>query len=118
MSTAPVSTVQCGWAWTDSSAPRPTAATATTSAIYSSEAPHARDACCARDLQSFWTITRTRKEGAMGEQVEQVSVRDLQGRRVAVLMTDGVEQVEYTEPRSFLERLGVQVTLVSPKQAG
>lgn len=54
----------------------------------------------------------------MGEQVEQVSVRDLQGRRVAVLMTDGVEQVEYTGPRSFLEGLGVQVTLVSPKQAG
>lgn len=41
-----------------------------------------------------------------------------QGRRVAVLMTDGVEQVEYTEPRSFLEQHGVQVTLVSPKKAG
>jgi protease I len=54
----------------------------------------------------------------MGEELEQASVRDLQGRRVAVLMTDGVEQVEYTEPRDFLEGLGVEVTLISPKQAG
>lgn len=52
------------------------------------------------------------------EQVEYVNTDTLQGRRVAVLMTDGVEQVEYTEPRSFLEKLGVQVTLLSPKNAG
>ena len=52
------------------------------------------------------------------EQVEYVNTDSLQGRRVAVLMTDGVEQVEYTEPRSFLEKLGVQVTLLSPKNAG
>jgi protease I len=44
--------------------------------------------------------------------------QELQGKRVAVLMTDGVEQVEYTSPRSFLERHGAQVTLVSPKAAG
>jgi protease I len=36
-------------------------------------------------------------------------------RRVAVLMTDGVEQVEYTGPREFLEEHGAQVTLISPK---
>ncbi|WP_312516220.1 type 1 glutamine amidotransferase domain-containing protein [Massilia sp.] len=52
------------------------------------------------------------------EQVEYVNTDSLQGRRVAVLMTDGVEQVEYTEPRSFLEKLGVHVTLLSPKNAG
>ena len=52
------------------------------------------------------------------EQVEYVNTDSLQGRRVAVLMTDGVEQVEYTEPRRFLEKLGVQVTLLSPKDAG
>jgi protease I len=28
----------------------------------------------------------------------------LEGKRVAVLMTDGVEQVEYTAPRAFLEQ--------------
>ena len=44
--------------------------------------------------------------------------KSLQGKRVAVLMTDGVEQVEYTEPRGFLETRGAEVTLVSPKAAG
>ncbi len=42
----------------------------------------------------------------------------LQGKRIAVLMTDGVEQIEYTSPRSFLERHGAQVILLSPKNAG
>jgi protease I len=42
----------------------------------------------------------------------------LQGKRVAILMTDGVEQVEYTGPRSFLEEQGAQVTLISPKAPG
>jgi len=51
------------------------------------------------------------------EQVE-LNAQSLQGRRVAVLMTEGVEQVEYTKPRSFLEGQGVQVTLLSPKGAG
>jgi protease I len=39
-------------------------------------------------------------------------------RRVAVLMTDGVEQVEYTKPREFLEQQGARVTLLAPKAKG
>jgi protease I len=50
--------------------------------------------------------------------MEQTAGQPLQGKRVAMLLTDGVEQVEYTEPRSFLEQQGAQVTLVSPKGAG
>jgi protease I len=42
----------------------------------------------------------------------------LQGTRVAILMTDGVEQIEYTAPRSFLEERGATVVLVSPKNVG
>lgn len=42
----------------------------------------------------------------------------LEGKRVAVLMTDGVEQVEYTGPRQFLEQHGAQVVLISPKGVG
>ena len=42
----------------------------------------------------------------------------LQGKRVAVLMTDGVEQIEYTSPRSYLEKHGATVVLLSPKNAG
>jgi protease I len=33
-------------------------------------------------------------------------------------MTDGVEQVEYTGPRTFLEQQGANVILVSPKGVG
>ena len=44
--------------------------------------------------------------------------QELRGKRIAVLMTDGVEQVEYTSPRGFLEEHGAQVTLVSPKGKG
>lgn len=39
----------------------------------------------------------------------------LQGKRVAFLATDGVEEVEYTEPRSTAERAGAQVELISIK---
>jgi protease I len=51
------------------------------------------------------------------EQVEQAG-RPLQGKRVAMLMTDGVEQIEYTSPRSYLEERGATVVLLSPKNAG
>jgi protease I len=44
--------------------------------------------------------------------------RSLQGKHVAVLMTDGVEQVEYLEPRKFLEQHGAQVVLIAPKEKG
>lgn len=44
--------------------------------------------------------------------------KELHNKRIAVLMTDGVEQVEYTGPRHFLEQQGATVTLVSPKPQG
>jgi protease I len=50
--------------------------------------------------------------------MEQVASKPLQGKRVAMLMTDGVEQIEYTSPRSFLEQQGATVVLLSPKAAG
>ncbi|GAB3415869.1 type 1 glutamine amidotransferase [Massilia agilis] len=49
---------------------------------------------------------------------QQANGQELQGKHVAMLLTDGVEQVEYTEPRKFLEQHGAQVTLVSPKGTG
>jgi protease I len=54
----------------------------------------------------------------MQQNSQQQAGQALQGKRVAILMTDGVEQVEYTGPRSFLEEQGAQVTLVSPKASG
>jgi protease I len=50
--------------------------------------------------------------------MEQVASKPLQGKRVAMLMTDGVEQIEYTSPRSFLEEQGATVVLLAPKPAG
>ncbi|MEV0725897.1 type 1 glutamine amidotransferase domain-containing protein [Micromonospora purpureochromogenes] len=39
----------------------------------------------------------------------------LQGRRIAFLATDGVEEVEYVKPRQAVERAGATVELVSLK---
>ena len=41
---------------------------------------------------------------------------DLSGFRVAVLATDGFEEVELTEPVQALRRAGADVTIVAPKQ--
>jgi protease I len=39
----------------------------------------------------------------------------LKGRRVAILVTDGFEQVELTEPRKALEAAGAETVIVAPK---
>jgi protease I len=39
----------------------------------------------------------------------------LQGRTVAILVTDGFEQVELTEPRKALDEAGAQTRIVSPR---
>ena len=39
---------------------------------------------------------------------------DLSGKRVAILATNGVEEVELTEPRQALERAGATTVLVAP----
>jgi protease I len=40
---------------------------------------------------------------------------ELRGRRVAILVTDGFEQVELTSPREALEKAGARCVIVSPK---
>ncbi|HEU4642445.1 MAG TPA: type 1 glutamine amidotransferase domain-containing protein [Gemmatimonadaceae bacterium] len=42
--------------------------------------------------------------------------RNLDGTRVAILATDGVEQVELTEPKRALDEAGARTQVVSPKQ--
>lgn len=46
------------------------------------------------------------------------SSRTLQGKTIAVLMTDGVEQIEFTSPRDYLTEHGARIELLSPKDAG
>ena len=41
--------------------------------------------------------------------------RNLAGKRVAILATDGVEQVELIEPRKALDDAGAVTTVISPK---
>jgi protease I len=41
---------------------------------------------------------------------------DIKGRRIAVLATDGVEEVELTQPIEALKQAGAHVTLVSLKR--
>jgi protease I len=49
------------------------------------------------------------------EQEEHVA-GELQGKKIAFVATDGVEQVEYTEPRKAVEQAGAEAQLVSPKR--
>ena len=40
---------------------------------------------------------------------------ELQGKRIAILLTDGFEQIELTEPRHALDQAGAETHLVSAK---
>jgi protease I len=42
-------------------------------------------------------------------------MNDIKGRKIAILATDGFEQVELTEPQKALKAAGATVTVVSPK---
>ena len=41
----------------------------------------------------------------------------LKGLRVAILATDGFEQVELVEPRKALQEAGGKTTVIAPNQA-
>ena len=44
-----------------------------------------------------------------------MATNNLNGKRVAILATDGVEQSELTEPRKALDQAGAKTVVVSPK---
>ena len=44
-----------------------------------------------------------------------MATQDLQGLKVAILVTDGFEQVELMEPRKALDAAGAKTQVVSPK---
>ncbi|MFO7181436.1 MAG: type 1 glutamine amidotransferase domain-containing protein [Pseudomonadota bacterium] len=58
-------------------------------------------------MEQHATTTQTKESGGDGQK--------LKGKTVAILATDGVEQVELTEPRKALEQAGAKTVLVSPK---
>ncbi len=49
---------------------------------------------------------------------EQSQEKSLEGKKVAILVTDGFEQSELTEPRKALDAAGAQTQVVSPKTGG
>src|SRR5947207_376064 len=42
-------------------------------------------------------------------------MNDLKGKRVAIIVTDGFEQIEMTSPREALEKAGAKCVLIAPK---
>src|SRR5438132_494002 len=42
--------------------------------------------------------------------------KKIQGRKIAILVPNGFEQIEMTEPKSALEEAGAIVDIVSPEQ--
>jgi protease I len=40
---------------------------------------------------------------------------ELRGKKIAILVTDGFERVEMTQPRSALQKAGAETILISPK---
>jgi protease I len=50
------------------------------------------------------------------KQQTQTREQNLKGKRVAILVADGFEQVELTEPRKALDAAGAQTSIVSPKK--
>jgi protease I len=58
---------------------------------------------------------RQEQSGQQQAGQEQGDSQSLKGRKVAILATDGFEQVELTEPRKALDAAGAQTQVVSPK---
>ena len=50
------------------------------------------------------------------KQQTQTREQNLNGKKVAILVTDGFEQVELTEPRKALDAAGAKTSIVSPKK--
>jgi protease I len=63
-----------------------------------------------RNFFGGWQLTDANKI-----QREEILMGKLDGKKVAILVTDGFEQVEMTKPREALEEAGAETKIVSPK---
>lgn len=45
-----------------------------------------------------------------------INMSKLNNKRVAILMTDGFEEIEFTEPKKALEAAGANVNVIAPKE--
>jgi protease I len=60
-------------------------------------------------------MAEQQKQGQQ-KQNQEKQQQSLQGKKVAILVSDGFEQVELTEPRKALDAAGAQTRVVSPKK--
>jgi protease I len=60
-------------------------------------------------------MAETQSQQPQSTQQGQAGSRTLSGKKVAILATDGFEQVELVEPRKALDAAGAQTRVVSPK---
>src|SRR5262249_16604538 len=61
-----------------------------------------------RDINGSFADLRKRSDEIAAEEIM------LNGKKVAILVADGFEQVEMTEPRKALDEAGAQTQIVSP----
>jgi protease I len=59
---------------------------------------------------------KTEQQNPEQKQAGQQGQQSLKGKKVAILVTDGFEQVELTEPRKALDQAGAETRIVSPKK--
>jgi protease I len=51
----------------------------------------------------------------MAQKEEDLASQEIQGMKIAILATDGFEQVELNEPRKAFDQAGAKTSVVSPK---
>jgi protease I len=73
------------------------------------------DSAHVRRVSSFGIVVRGEHRTSQPGEMIMSPQGQLQGKRVAIVATDGVEQVELTEPRKALDDAGAQTVLISPK---
>ena len=61
-------------------------------------------------------MAEQREQQTQTQTQTQTQEQNLKGKKVAILVTDGFEQVELTEPRKALDAAGAQTSVVSPKK--
>jgi len=66
-------------------------------------------------LAAAWLVGRRQLQSERDYAKKRPPNGPLSGKRVAILATDGFEQVELTTPREALERAGAKTVVVSPK---
>jgi protease I len=65
---------------------------------------------------SYLSSNRAKLNNEINRQKEKTVANALKGQKIAILVTDGFEQVELTEPRTALQNAGADTKVVSPAE--